>query len=342
MPLNDGTTSQILPFCPEGTEAAGDIMSLETYASSTLRLRGHQQGMARRELQNRAMRQVSLVAAGLAQYMANRYAEGVLDNGNLDAIESAMVAAVQAQINATAPPAATDIVAGVVELATATEVQTGTDAARAVTPAGLAARTATATRAGIVELATVAEATTGTDATRAVTPQGLAAAIAATVIVAPGEIIAFAASTAPTGYLKCNGAAVSRTTYASLFAVVGTTFGAGNGSTTFNLPDLRGEFVRGWDDGRGVDTGRVIGSAQGDAIRNITGTLAYQDDGLPAAVQTATGAFAATPAISTTILNGSGAGGNYSISAKLDVSLVVPTAAENRPRNVAVLYCIKY
>lgn len=81
--------------------------------------------------------------------------------------------------------------------------------------------------------------------------------------VAPGGVIYYAASTAPAGWLECNGAAISRTAYANLFAVVGTTFGAGDGSTTFNLPDLRGEFIRGWDDGRGVDAGRSLGSTQG-------------------------------------------------------------------------------
>ena len=79
-----------------------------------------------------------------------------------------------------------------------------------------------------------------------------------------GSVVMFATTSPPTGYLKCNGAAVSRTTYAALFAVIGTTHGAGNGSSTFNVPDLRGEFVRGWDDSRGVDSGRNFGTAQGD------------------------------------------------------------------------------
>lgn len=78
----------------------------------------------------------------------------------------------------------------------------------------------------------------------------------------PGLVAYFARNTAPVGWLKCNGAAVSRTAYAALFASIGTTFGAGDGSTTFNVPDLRGEFIRGWDDGRGVDTGRGFGSWQ--------------------------------------------------------------------------------
>ena len=92
-----------------------------------------------------------------------------------------------------------------------------------------------------------------------------------------GAVMYFAGQTAPTGWLKANGAAVSRTTYAALFAAIGTTYGAGDGRSTFNLPDLRGEFIRGWDDGRGVDTGRVFGSAQGDAIRNITGQFVSDD-----------------------------------------------------------------
>jgi microcystin-dependent protein len=60
-----------------------------------------------------------------------------------------------------------------------------------------------------------------------------------------GSIIMYGAATAPTGWLLCDGSAVSRTTYADLFAIIGTTFGVGNGSTTFNLPDLRDRFVVG-------------------------------------------------------------------------------------------------
>jgi len=73
-----------------------------------------------------------------------------------------------------------------------------------------------------------------------------------------GAVFCMAVATVPSGYLECNGAAVSRTTYAVLFAVIGTQYGVGNGSSTFNLPDLRGEFVRGFDNGRGIDSGRSI------------------------------------------------------------------------------------
>jgi microcystin-dependent protein len=78
-----------------------------------------------------------------------------------------------------------------------------------------------------------------------------------------GQIAYFARNAAPAGWLKANGAAVSRAAYADLFAAIGTTFGGGDGFNTFNLPDLRGEFIRGWDDARGVDIGRNFASWQG-------------------------------------------------------------------------------
>lgn len=150
-----------------------------------------------------------------------------------------------------------------------------------------------------------------------------------------GSIEYFAMEVAPAGYLKADGAAVGRTTYPDLFAAIGTTFGTGDGETTFNLPDLRGEFVRGFDDGRNVDSGRLFGQAQGDAIRNITGTLLDVYGGWNFA---ATGAFDETT--STATLIGSQYEGNYG-KVFLDASRVVPTADENRPRNIALLACIK-
>ena len=78
-----------------------------------------------------------------------------------------------------------------------------------------------------------------------------------------GSVFCLAVNTVPTGYVKCNGASYSRTgTYAALFAVIGTTYGAVDGNH-FNIPDLRGEFVRGFDDSRGVDNGRSINDPQG-------------------------------------------------------------------------------
>jgi len=82
-----------------------------------------------------------------------------------------------------------------------------------------------------------------------------------------GSIIPWTSTTIPDGWLECNGQAVSRTGFSELFAKIGTTFGAGDGSTTFNIPDLRGEFIRGWDHGRGVDSGRAFGSWQAEEFK---------------------------------------------------------------------------
>ena len=160
-----------------------------------------------------------------------------------------------------------------------------------------------------------------------------------------GEIAFFASSTPPSGWLKANGAAVSRTTYAALFAAIGTTFGAGDGRTTFNLPDLRGEFLRGLDEGRNIDRGRRLGTAQGDAIRNITGKL--DGSAMGSGNQVLEGKMIASGAIGTTYQQRQWSGdqggwGEQSVSFDFDASRVVPTASENRPRNVALLACIKY
>lgn len=88
-----------------------------------------------------------------------------------------------------------------------------------------------------------------------------------------GGMIWWPTNTPPTGFLERDGSAISRTTYADLFAVIGTDYGTGDGSTTFNLPDDRGEFIRGWDHGRGVDSGRAIGSTQLDQMQRIYGYL---------------------------------------------------------------------
>ena len=141
-----------------------------------------------------------------------------------------------------------------------------------------------------------------------------------------GSVAAFAMTTPPPGWLKCNGAIINRTNYLNLYLAIGETFGSGDGSTTFQLPDLRGEFIRGLDDGRGVDTSRVFGSAQGDELKThkhvlatitgSSGSLTGYGLGSPNTSNSLTGAG---------IDNVQGFGGT-----------------ETRPRNIALLYCIKY
>lgn len=142
---------------------------------------------------------------------------------------------------------------------------------------------------------------------------------ASDIAVPVGAVLWFAAPTAPSGFLVCNGAAVSRTAYADLFAVIGTTFGAGDGSTTFNLPDLRGEFIRGYDDSRGVDSGRTFGTSQ-----NPT-------------------AIGKGDYIITTIKDGENAySGSVTDVGSASFYGDTGTFYEVRPRNVALLPCIKY
>ena len=154
-----------------------------------------------------------------------------------------------------------------------------------------------------------------------------------------GKVDMFASPTLPAGWIKANGAIVSRTTYAALFAAIGTTWGAGDGSTTFQLPDLRGYFLRVWDDGRGIDSGRALFSAQGDAIRNITGGFgAFEQYG---GIGTIDGVFSGS------VINASTGfiPNNTQTPVQqftFDASTVVPTAPENRPLNIALLGAIKY
>jgi len=83
----------------------------------------------------------------------------------------------------------------------------------------------------------------------------------------PAGIVSWSAGfAAPDGWLVCDGAEYSQTEYADLFQAIGTIYGGS--ASTFYVPDLRGEFIRGWDDDRGVDAGRVFGSPQDDAFQS--------------------------------------------------------------------------
>ena len=154
------------------------------------------------------------------------------------------------------------------------------------------------------------------------------------VVAAPaGTVMAYAGSSVPSGWLECNGQAVSRSTYSALYSAIGTRYGAGNGSTTFNVPDYRVEFLRGWDHGRGVDSGRTIGSYQADALQNITGTFSTGRNG-----RAASGAFQNYKVGSWSNRNEAYDGDKWDF----DASRVARTANETRPRNRAVMYIIKY
>jgi microcystin-dependent protein len=152
---------------------------------------------------------------------------------------------------------------------------------------------------------------------------------------APGAVMPYAMSIPPTGWLECNGSTISRTTYANLFAAIGTTFGSGNGSTTFTIPDLRGEFIRGWAHGKTVanESARALGNWQdGSQIPHMMSTndqkIIYpgtqitptNDDDVRVA-RSVTKGIVATSSWSETYQ---------------------PNYTRVRPRNVALMFCIKY
>lgn len=162
---------------------------------------------------------------------------------------------------------------------------------------------------------------------------GAAPSWADVVGVPAGSVVQFAMNTAPTGWLKANGATVSRTTYATLFAAIGTTFGAGDGSSTFALPDLRGRFTRNWADDGSIDSGRAFGSAQDDAFQGHGHTLTGRSHAGSSGVRNEFGDTGAAEIYSNTT----------SVQDPVARSNGTPrTASETRPTNIALLACIKF
>ena len=149
---------------------------------------------------------------------------------------------------------------------------------------------------------------------------------AGTIIINPHENI-------PAGYLECNGAEISRTTYPELFSAIGIRYGIGNGETTFNIPDLRGYFLRGWDHGAGNDPDAATRTDRGDGtIGDNIGT--QQNDEFKSHTHTAPtypNAGSGTDLIS----DGTGTA--------VGTLTTAPTGGnETRPKNINVMYCIKY
>ena len=148
-----------------------------------------------------------------------------------------------------------------------------------------------------------------------------------------GAVIAFTTAAVPTGWLQCNGGAVSRTTYLNLFNLIGITYGNGDGSSTFNLPDLRGKFIRGYDNAAGNDPDAGARTDRGDGITgDSVGT--QQVDELKAHVHS--------------INSRSNNNGGNDFLEDADSSEIVRSMAtdstggnETRPINVYLMYCIK-
>jgi len=177
-------------------------------------------------------------------------------------------------------------------------------------------------------------------------------------------VFCVAVATVPTGYLECNGNAVSRTTYAALFAIIGTNYGTGDGSSTFNLPDLRGEFIRGFDNGKGTDSGRSIASSQSaqnashnhsislsgtTSTASLTGSITKISETFNSGGGTASGVFTKTGGVNAantpSRVDTSPAAG-VDLNASHDHTFSASgtsgsQGSEARPRNIAMMYIIK-
>lgn len=163
-----------------------------------------------------------------------------------------------------------------------------------------------------------------------------------------GSIKAFHGTVLPDGYLWCDGSSLEKALYPVLYAAIGDSAGSAD-ANHFNVPDMRGKFMRGVDGSANQDldkaartaaqaggnTGNNVGSVQGDAIRNITGSASQLQ---------ATDGSVGTGAITTTNYTSNGDAGESRNMANinLDASLVVPTGSDNRPKNVYVNFIIKY
>ena len=143
-----------------------------------------------------------------------------------------------------------------------------------------------------------------------------------------GMIAPFGMSTPPTGWLACNGSEYAIATYGDLYTAIGTTWGSltngsgGAGSTHFKVPDLRGEFLRGWDDGKGTDSGRSFAS--------------FQDSQMQAHADHMYQSFSGGDSGATHWIQQNSSGNQSKTHGGTDNN------SENRPRNIAVQYCIKY
>nr|EGD9505040.1 integrase [Escherichia coli] len=146
-----------------------------------------------------------------------------------------------------------------------------------------------------------------------------------------GVPVPWPSATPPTGWLKCNGAAFSAEEYPELAKAYPTN----------KLPDLRGEFLRGWDDARGIDSGRALISSQSDAVQRMTGSLSQMVYSVTQTASAITGVFGAEISTPNIVQAYSSAGALRYVNVDFDSQRVARTSTETRPRNVAFNYIVR-
>ncbi|EFC9694744.1 phage tail protein [Escherichia coli] len=291
-------------FKPFALDPNANVTSQADWEALPALLSGFTAGKASSAQVNKAIRQASFIAAALAQYTANKSGLDVLDDGNLNGFISKMGTAFGKDFQAL--DATLTALAGLATGANKLPYFTGNDTA--------ALTDLTSVGRDIIGKNTIADI---------LTYLGLGEGSALPV----GVPVPWPSATPPTGWLKCNGAPFSAEEYPELAKAYPTN----------KLPDLRGEFIRGWDDGRGIDSGRGILTAQSHGMPSISATF----NGLFAVQQTNTEGCASvkksvnTENVSTYYDTGS------VFDYTFDTSGLIPASPELRPRNIAFNYIVR-
>lgn len=308
-------------FKPFATGTGANVLSQADYEALAALVTGFSSGKASSAQINKAIRQATFIAAALAQYTANKSGLNVLDDGDLNGFIDKMSAAFGKDFQAL--DATLTALARLTTGANKLPYFTGTDTASQTD--------LTSVGRDIIGKSTIADI---------LTYLGLGAGVPAIGIpffwpsvAMPNAVMS---EWSDMVFLKLNGSSFSGATYPKLALVI----------PGLVLPDTRGEFIRAWDDGRGVDSGRSLLSAQGDAIRNITGSCYTSNTNGGTALGMTTGTVGvisqAYTSVSPAIVNsGSPISSATPYGISIDASRQVPTAAENRPRNIAFNFLVR-
>lgn len=282
-------------FKPFATAANANVMSQVDWEALPALLSGFISGPAKSAQVNKAIRQASFIAAALAQYTANKSGLDVLDDGDLNGFIAKMSAAFGKDFQAL--DATLSALAGLATGANKLPYFTGNDTA--------AQTDLTSVGRDIIGKNTIADI---------LTYLGLGEGSALPV----GVPVPWPSATPPTGWLKCNGAPFSAAQYPKLALAY----------PSLALPDLRGEFIRGWDDGRGIDNGRALLSTQAALAGTITG------NSNPMKV---TPNESGTPIMDWFVLNGV----SFNDDPSTVVKTIIVTPGDTRPRNIAFNFIVR-
>jgi len=357
MPQND--------YLPFGNDPAANVITQTDYQNLPNRGTGLVAGLARSAVFNKIFRQLSMGVSALMEAVGNVRNVNITDDGNFGNLTSLLeraIAGATRWVNANTTLTADD--AGLVLINAAGGAVTLTLPAAAaangrplrmqLVRTDASTNTVTIQRAGADLIDGAVSLLLPARARMRLVSDGVSSWIWLDDAGLPvGSVFYVAATAAPPNAIKGNGALLSRTAFARLWAhaqVSGNlvsdatwlagggptmSYSSGDGSTTFRIPDLRGDFIRGWDDGRGVDAGRAIGSWQADAMQGHVhaapaGTSGYWVSTTGGSVQFPNAGTAVTSATNTGSPTSDGANGTPR------------TANETRPRNGALLGCIRF